>query len=232
MGRGEYTRHHALYAWKIHVGLDAPIWFQDPRLTLSPGERHWAVVVPPGLPHRLGGVGWACTVFGAPGSRNTPWHTGANVLAPDARTARRLRHMCGELVASPRIETDARVDDLFRIVFGPFPRTIVDTRVKHVLRRVRLEPELRLSELATRHSVSSDRLSHLVKEATGLTLRKHAVWSRLIGLLSQGEHHPTLAAAAASAGFADQAHMTRTYCSYLGRLPSEFMGPPDVLQRW
>lgn len=125
-----------------------------------------------------------------------------------------------------------RVDDLFRVIFGEFPRTTVDARVKHVLRRVGVEPDVCLSDLATRHSVSIDRLSHLVKEATGLTLRKHAVWARLIHLLSRGEHHPTLAAAAASAGFADHAHMTRTYSSYLGRLPSEFLGPPDVLQRW
>ena len=42
----------------------------------------------------------------------------------------------------------------------------------------------------------------------------------------------TLAAAALAAGFADHAHLTRTYRAYLGRTPSEFKAPPDVVAPW
>jgi transcriptional regulator GlxA family with amidase domain len=51
-------------------------------------------------------------------------------------------------------------------------------------------------------------------------------------LLSSNQRFTSVAAAAAAAGFSDHAHMTRSYRAMLGRLPSEFTEPPDVVAPW
>jgi transcriptional regulator GlxA family with amidase domain len=89
-----------------------------------------------------------------------------------------------------------------------------------------------LPELARSAGLSLDRLSRLVTRGTGMRLRRLALWSRLLHLLSTNGAHGSVASAAYAAGFADHAHLTRTYRRLLGRAPSEFRAPPDVLQHW
>lgn len=226
------TLAHAHYAWKIVVGLDAPIWFRSAAASIAPTEAIRAVIVPPGLHHEVGAVGLNCAVFGAPGSRGTPWHTSERHWVPDAAHTRRILGACRRLLDEPRASTLDVVDEVFGIAFDGFPPPRVDARVRRVLKQLKTEPVESLSALASRYGLSPDRLSHLVKQDTGMALRKHVVWSRLMALLSRGEHYPSLAAAAAAAGFSDHAHLTRTYRNYLGRLPSDFSGPPDVLRPW
>ena len=231
VSRGERTHAHAHYAWKVVVGLDAPVWCaQAGAITTQIGDSR-AIVIPPGLVHEVGGSGWTCTVFSAPGRRNTPWHTGTTAWVPDPAVVRRVVAVCRHLVHQERPATAGQLDEVFALVFSETPSPSVDVRVRKALRRLG-DPEPDLVALARSQRLSLDRLSHLVKHDTGLPLRKHVVWSRLMGLLSEGTRYESIASAAAAAGFSDHAHLTRTYRSYLGRLPSDFSGPPDVLQRW
>ncbi len=74
--------------------------------------------------------------------------------------------------------------------------------------------------------LSVERLSRLVSQGTGMRLRSVALWSRLLHLLSNDSAvQGNIASAAYAAGFADHAHLTRTYRRMLGRAPSEFRGP-------
>ena len=232
VSRAARTLEHAHYAWKLVVGLDAPVWFRSAAGSVCESAAARAIVVPPGLQHLVGASGWTCTVFSAPGSRGTPWHTSSRFWVPARAPTRRLIHLSERLIGETRLATGDVVDQLFGVAFEGFPRPTADPRVKRVLNHLKTAPSDTLVQLASTHGLSADRLSHLVKQDTGMTLRKHLVWSRLMGLLSQGEWHGTVAAAAAAAGFADHAHLTRTYRSYLGRLPSDFSEPPDVLLPW
>lgn len=232
VSRAERTFEHAHYAWKIMLGLDAPLWFRCGDVHMSSAEGARALVIPPGLPHEVGAVGWSCTLFGAPGMRNTPWHASQRHWVPAAATTRRLLTLAERVLLEPRLATPDFVGEIFALVFDDFPPPRVDARVKLALRELGDRPDVSLHELSVNQNLSLDRLSHLIKQGTGTTLRKHVVWARLVRLLSTGERPASIAAAAASAGFADHAHLTRTYRSYLGRLPSDFSGPPDVLDRW
>jgi AraC-like DNA-binding protein len=68
-------------------------------------------------------------------------------------------------------------------------------------------------------------------QTTGMRLRQHVLWTRLLGMLSARERHATITAAAVAAGFADHAHLTRTCRAFLGRTPSE-LGRPEVVEAW
>lgn len=228
----ERTHPHAHYAWKVMIGLDAPIALRWAGGEIRPQDGVRAVVVAPGLLHELGALGWSCAMFTAPGTRGTPWHGRGAHWVPEPCVARRLVDLGQQLALGDRLTTSHFVDAVYREVFDGFARPTVDARVRRALGELTSGVSESLPELANRQAISFDRLSHLVKQETGMPLRKHLVWRRLMGLLSKGERYPTLAAAAAAAGFSDHAHLTRTYRNYLGRLPSDFSGPPDVIQPW
>lgn len=227
----ERTHAHAHYAWKVMVGLDAPISLRCAAGEIRPEDDVRVVVVPPGLHHELGALGWSCAMFTAPGTRGSPWHGRGAYWVPEPRVARRVVTLGRQLALEERLTTSHFIDAVYREVFDGITKPTVDARVRRVLECLDSGAET-LLDLASTHALSPDRLSHLVKQETGMPLRKHLVWSRLMALLSTGQHYPTLAAAAAAAGFSDHAHLTRTYRSYLGRLPSDFSGPPDVVQPW
>jgi len=77
-----------------------------------------------------------------------------------------------------------------------------------------------------------DRLSRLITLNTGLRLRQHVLWNRLLCVLSSNAAYSNISVAAFGGGFADHAHLTRTFRAFLGRVPSEFRAPPDALERW
>lgn len=232
VSRGARTHPHAHYAWKIVIGLDAPLWFCSAAGSFTTEDGVRAMVIPPGLQHQLGSLGLSCAVFGEPGGRDTPWHTSERYWALDAARTRHVVQVCRRFLAEPRNSTLDVVDEVFRSVFAGFSSHRIDARVRRVLHRLKAGRADDLAELANVQGLSVDRLSHLVKQDTGMALRKHIVWSRLMALLSQGGRYTSIAAAAAAGGFSDHAHLTRTYRNYLGRLPSDFSGPPDVLRPW
>jgi len=223
--QGNSTTAHAHYAWKIHVGIDAPVWLDvEGRRFEAP-----ALVVPPNLVHATGATGLSLAAFVAPGSRATAWRATSRGGPLPARLATRLEDVCRSFEPGAREDTALLVNELCRLAL-PARQGGIDTRVEATLER--MDTDVPLASLAASAGLSLDRLSRLVSHETGLTLRRHAVWSKLLRLLSSPQRHPTLAAAAMAAGFSDHAHMTRTYRAYLGRAPSEFSGPPDIVAPW
>jgi AraC-like DNA-binding protein len=78
----------------------------------------------------------------------------------------------------------------------------------------------RLDLLAAEVGISPSRLRSIVHEEIGVPLTQLRLWSRLAHAILWLPYGPT-AAAAAAAGFADQAHFTRTARRFLGRTPVE-----------
>ena len=85
--------------------------------------------------------------------------------------------------------------------------------------RERLDDRVTLTGLAKELNVSPSRLRHLFVEEVGLPFRTYVLWQRLQRVLS-GIGTENLTHAALAAGFADAAHMTRTFHRMLGLTPS------------
>ena len=83
-------------------------------------------------------------------------------------------------------------------------------------------------DLAHRAGLSTSRLLHLFKEQMGTPLRPHIQWLRLTDAMVHISNGVSITDAAARAGFADGAHLTRSMKQYLGFRPSDVIDHPDM----
>jgi AraC-like DNA-binding protein len=229
--RSQRTTQHAHHAWKVHVGLDAPVWVKPSECQAVCEAR--VIVVPPNVQHATGARGWSVALFVEPGSRATAWRETSPAYAIDGVQARRLVGLVNEAMSSSRVDIGCFVDQVARATFAPTTRArALDARVGAALAAIRRDVDVDLPLLASGLRLSLDRLTHLVSEQTGMPLRRHALWQRVLRVLDAGARPVSLAAAAVEAGFADHAHMTRSFRRFLGRAPSEFRVPPRVIEPW
>ena len=84
--------------------------------------------------------------------------------------------------------------------------------------------DVRLDKLATTAGVSASRLSHLFAEEMGLGVRPYILWRRLALAARVMGTGASLTAAAHAAGFADAAHLSRTFRRMFGLAPSDVAG--------
>jgi AraC-like DNA-binding protein len=107
---------------------------------------------------------------------------------------------------------------------GPveLPARVVHPRVKKLLRRLHagLAGDTSLESLAAEVGVSPGRLMHAFTESLGIPLRPYLAWLRLQRAAVAIVSGMPLAAAAQAAGFADSAHMARTFRRMFGVPPS------------
>jgi AraC-like DNA-binding protein len=95
----------------------------------------------------------------------------------------------------------------------------IDSRLAFVVES--LPAADRIDVLAAEVGISPSRLRSIVHEEIGVPLRQLRLWSRLALAILWLPYRPTAAAAATAAGFADQAHLTRTARRFLGRTPGD-----------
>ncbi len=103
------------------------------------------------------------------------------------------------------------------------PASRVHPKVKKLLRllpTLTTDDDTSLDELAARVGLSSGRLMHVFSESIGIPLRPYLGWLRLQRAAAAIVGGVPLAEAAARAGFADSAHMSRTFRRMLGVAPS------------
>lgn len=110
----------------------------------------------------------------------------------------------------------------------PWTSAPLDARVARVLQRLRAaagQPQVPLRELARAASLSPDRLTHLFREQTGLSIKRYLLWAKvrrsiqLIGARQPAAALP-LTDVALAGGFTDAAHMSRTFQQHFGLTPS------------
>jgi len=115
------------------------------------------------------------------------------------------------------------IDRILAIVAPQLPENPPqDDRMLKVCESIRSHPDISLEEIAAEIGVSYDRASHLFTRAVGLPFRSYRLWYKLRQsgqLLKAGE---TLTMAAHVAGFADSAHLCRTYQKLFGYPPSYY----------
>jgi AraC-like DNA-binding protein len=99
----------------------------------------------------------------------------------------------------------------------------VHPRVRKLLRLLRdqHERDLHLTRLADAVGLSPGRLMHVFTESVGIPLRPYISWLKLQRAAGAIVAGAPLASAAQAAGFADAAHMSRTFRRMLGATPSQ-----------
>jgi AraC family transcriptional regulator len=107
---------------------------------------------------------------------------------------------------------------------GAPPSRRMDPRVTRVLAAMRgTDEELSLGKAAALAFLSPSRFAHLFKQQIGLPFRRYLLWRRLTRAMLAVGQEGSITAAAHAAGFADAAHLTRTYYQMFGLPPSAMM---------
>ncbi|MFJ9939985.1 helix-turn-helix transcriptional regulator [Streptomyces erythrochromogenes] len=146
------------------------------------------------------------------------------------RTARRRRHPVGRGRRRPphrpgRHATRRRTrrGGALRPARGaPAPRTV--RRPGRLPDALAAGGPVRITELAARTGVSAGRLGHLFGEQLGLPFPAWVRWARLRAAMDAARGGANLTEAAHAAGFADGAHLTRTFRAMFGITPSRALG--------
>ncbi len=84
-----------------------------------------------------------------------------------------------------------------------------------------LHGDLRAATVASSVGLSASRLSQLFAAELGLPLRAYVRWTRLRAAARRMQAGDSLTTAAAEAGFADSAHLSRTFQEMFGIAPSQ-----------
>jgi AraC-like DNA-binding protein len=219
---------HAHHAIQIPLALDGAVRFRrasDPEWTTYRG-----CMIPPDLPH----------AFDASGE--TVAHLFVDPETVEGH-ALRSRLAAYDIVALPEPEREAACDALTRAWAGPRSchalapvareviRSLAGTLPQHVstdprvlgaieLIRARIGGPVALGEVARELNISPSRLRHLFVDEVGLPFRTYVLWQRLFRVFDARTAGATLTEAALAAGFADAAHMTRTFRRMFGMAPS------------
>jgi len=225
-GHAEQVAMHRSQAWKIIVGLDTPIGFTTP----GGAGRGRVVVVPPYVAQSMCHPGHAVMFLAEPGSARAPFALGARAIElVTGRAADRLVAIAREAAALDHADdpaaTTAAFDELG--LAGP----PIDRRVRRALDALARRPDLAISEVAAALHLSDVHLRHLAHRGTGMPLRSHRLWHRMLHGLTEVMRGAELARAAATAGFADQPHFGRAVRAFLGRTPSS-IAAARVLAPW
>jgi AraC-like DNA-binding protein len=107
-----------------------------------------------------------------------------------------------------------------------------DPRVARVVERIEAQVGRRricAEELASQVGLSPSRLAALFRRETGLPVRPFVLWTRLRRAVELASRGASLTEAAHAAGFADSAHLARTFRRMFGTTPSSALGRLHVL---
>ena len=218
---------HAHHAVQVCLGLSGPV-----RLRAGPDARwgdYEGAVIPSNQPHETDVPAALLATF---------W------LEPDTDEAQRLaprpqlpilpvdRSKLGEIVprfvACWRARSDAQraaavLDEVVQILAPTECREpVLDSRVSRAREILHSAPDRRvpIADVAARVSLSPSRLAHLVRAEMGMPARRYLLWLRLRDAVGELTRGASITEAAHAAGFADAAHLSRTFRRMLGFTPS------------
>jgi AraC-like DNA-binding protein len=202
-------------AWTILVPLAGQVeWW----IGQCPGRRSAGVIFPPRVAYRVtSAVGHISVLIDAWFQGLGPgWHAAVSV---DPATVEHLRVVWSMVdVADLDESTRETVTYLRRRDLLP-PAIPIDARVAAALRD--LPAAERVDHVAAGVGLSPSRLRKLINELTGMSPAHVRMWQRLRTAMLSPPDKP-IALAAADAGFADQAHLTRTARRLVGQTPASW----------
>ncbi|GAA0441946.1 helix-turn-helix domain-containing protein [Streptomyces sp. NPDC046215] len=204
---------HRLPAWKavLPIGGHAQLLQPGRPMVAAPG-----LIVPPQLAHSCAASSPYIALF--IDSWLLPPCPGPIRL--DAGEVRRLLAALGTTDSDgpgTGVDLTAGYTELRALAGPPAP---LDPRVAHAVHLCTLrDPDLPITAIADEVGLSAPRLRALVRQDVGIALIRLRRWGRLATAIAELPES-TAALAAATAGFADQAHFTRTARDLIGRTPA------------
>jgi AraC-like DNA-binding protein len=110
----------------------------------------------------------------------------------------------------------------------------LDSRVLNLMERIkdenRMEHPDSVDGLAAELHLSSSRLRHLFQGELGISIQRYLLWQRLNRAIALAAKGQSLTNAAHEAGFADSAHLSRSFRSIFGISPSEIFKDSHLVQ--
>lgn len=186
-----------------------------------------ALAVAPDAPHAFAGTGTVAHLFVASDGQagreitralfadapivHVPFEALGDLPARLLATFEDPRHTADELRALGRALLDRLAGRAVRA-----PRA--DPRITRVLAWLagRLDQAVTLGDAAAVAGLSTGRTRHLFVEQTGLSFRTYLLWLRLVRAVETYANGASLTDAAHDAGFADSAHLSRTFRRMFG----------------
>lgn len=229
----EFHEHYSLSLW---IAFGGKFKYE----TESESGEYEAAILPPNVKHRLHAPDCQMAIL---------------QVDPDARDYRSLLQLTTDKIRPLEVEKYKPLFSVYSQLLKPsvncamgrhaFQKTLeitlsdspqlenpLDSRIQTVLTQLKsdLPEDLSVDQLAKSVDLSSHRFMHLFKEQMGLPVRRYILWlrtNRAVRLLKEGL---SLTDAAHSAGFADSAHMSRTFKEMIGIHPSFFFKDSRFVQ--
>lgn len=208
-------RHHAA---QIACGLAGPVAYESPHAGLLRSD---LLLVPPDTVHSHDAFGSAAVLY--VDAESQEWArfpgNGAADLAPLPFSAR-IRSFACEAATGDAGAAQCFVDEVLgRALPAGDGMDPLISQVCELVRR-RLDGRITLAALALAVHRSPSRLAHRFRAATGLPLRRYVLWCRLRAAADAALRGASLTEAAHASGFADSAHLSRTFRATFGIAPS------------
>ncbi|HEU4455697.1 MAG TPA: AraC family transcriptional regulator [Longimicrobium sp.] len=231
----ESTSVHAHHAHQLSISVDGgPVRFRTPR------DGDWrvvrAAVVAADRPHAFDGTGaTVAMIFIDPGSYEGRWLGRSLTEDVTEIPEERIGPLLPRLASTFRGPFDgeaaaAAVEEVVRAVCrGPRPGRTQDPRILQALAHIHGADaaKLSLAEVARTIYLSPSRFAHLFTREVGLPFRRYLLWRRVNRAMARIGEGRSFTEAAYEAGFADSAHLTRTFRQMFGLSPSRMTGTVD-----
>jgi AraC-like DNA-binding protein len=209
------TRRHAHHAAQIVVAPDG-LTIED-----ATGGRTCvrAAVIPPRMPHEHGPCAHAALIY----------LDGDDMLArelardADARCTTWRRDTLD--VDIPRAPTLAQARTLIAAILDALdvrrPPRIWHPATRRMCAYLDRSDDVNLARLSREAGLSPRQMRHTFARDVGLPMRAYLRWKRVRRAVAAVEKGATLSAAAAAAGFADSAHLSRVFRAQFGMTPTQ-----------
>jgi AraC-like DNA-binding protein len=228
MSTREAVREHRTPAYKLVIGVDADLTFT----CAGRSGLARAVLVSPCVAQAMEAQGLAVGIFQEAGSALAPYRAvSTSCLSLSGKMRDRLVALARESTRSDGRDDAGFADEAFRLL-GLASRSVPESRVARTLERLKRAPDMTLSELAVSADLSSERLRHLIVEQTGMPLSEHRLLRRTTAAIEHLLRGVPIAQSAARSGFADHAHLTRTFGRMFGRSPSSLPARSALQATW
>ncbi|MBL6748910.1 MAG: helix-turn-helix domain-containing protein [Nevskia sp.] len=222
LAAGFHSAPHRHHAAQIVLGLESGLEYQgeSAQWQSAPG-----FVIPPDVRHAHRGTGATAMLYVE--AEGAEWRSSElrTLAGGGLRAWTPALSVLGAAREAQRSGTAAEVAAFCaRALGGPAAPELkpADPRILDVQAFIaaHLDRPLPSAELAGEVGLSASRLAHLFRGATGIPVRRYILWRRLRAAVQSALQTGNLTEAAHAAGFADSAHLSRTFRAMFGITPS------------
>jgi AraC-like DNA-binding protein/catechol 2,3-dioxygenase-like lactoylglutathione lyase family enzyme len=221
---GQAIEQHGHPAWKIIIPDAGQVFWKNGQ---RPATEAAGVIFPPQLAHAAATAARYAVVL------IDPWFLGlgpghGDAIPLDPSTVAQIRSLWDQ-DGEDDPDDCARATVAFLRRRELLPKAVsIDPRVASVLRNLPMANGIQ--DLAAAVGLSPSRLRALVRDQTGTPPAQLRRWQRLRAAIGNLPRKP-IALAASDAGFADQAHLTRTATQLVGQTPGDLVAALNVPAR-